>query len=407
METLPQLLEIKSVAEKVETILPKLVKGNANCLAILSEIKVIENDEQFENATTDLVDVRTTYDKMKALRMEVTDVLMELKDELMSYERPLNTTDAKSEYSRARKVLETYQQEKLEKVRAEQALQAKKKDQDNHKVDLRAKMIENLANNVVETIKTADQYSKMLFDSLPLDIFDEKAETFKKQKPKLKQENYDKCFAMHHNTALLTKMEFDALVSDVKVNEPYDKWNEALIEAVAPIMNEWRARIPEIKEEKIKIAAAQGEEKVKLEAEAKAKFDLELKQRQDNLDAAAKEQKEMIQSDANMEKMSNEFASQAANQNLDDAGKVKLILKFVDAKTTPKALFEIMYHVFSHKDFPGIQKRDKVKKLVFDAKGRPEYIDPVQWWVDFFMDNCDAHIENTVITEDAKIVVRK
>lgn len=411
METLPekkQLPDLISVTEKIKINLPRLQKGNENALNLLLAIQKVETDEEYENANTDLADVRAAYTRMKELRMEITTPLDEFKDLLMEYERPLNNDPkSKSEYSRVHKLMSEYQQVKLERKRKEEAELAKKKDQENHKVDLKAKMIEALSNNVVETLKAADNYAKAYFDNLPIEIFDEKAEDFRKLKPKLKQEKYDSCFVVHYNTALLTKAEFDSLADSVKADEPYQKWNEAVVEAVAPIMNEWRARIPEIKESKVAIANAQGEEKVKLEAEAKAKADLEQKQRQEQLDQAAEDQKKMIQNDASLEKMSNEFAAQAASQQLDDAGKVKLILKFKDAKTTPKALFAIMYHVFSHKDFPGIQKRDKQKKLLFDDKGRPEYIEPVQWWIDYFMGNCDAHIDDTVITEDAKIIVRR
>ncbi len=408
METLPQLQEIKSITTSIEEVLPKLKKGHDNCLVVLSEITAIDSDEAYESANTDLADVRTAFKKMQDMRMGITKKMDDAKEFLMSFEKPISTdAKANNEYNRVRKMMEAYQQEKLEKKRKEEAEIAKKKDLENHKVDLRAKMRENLITNVSETIKIADGYAKTLFDNLPLEIFDEEADKFKKSKPKLKQDKYDSCFAVPYRTDLMTKEEAQALIDEVKAVETYEVWNSAVIEAVSPILNEWRAKIPDIKAEKEKIAAAQGEEKVRLEAEAKAKADLELKQRQDSIDKAANEQKTQIAQDASMDKMSNEFASQAAAQTLDDAGKVKLILKFKDPKTTPKALFAIMYHVFSHKDFPGIQKRDKAKKLLFDDKGRPEYIEPVQWWIDFFMTNCDAHIDDTVITEDAKIVVRR
>jgi len=408
METLPQLQEIKSITTSIEEVLPKLKKGHDNSLAVLSEITAIDSDEAFESANTDLADVRTAFKKMQDMRMSITKKMDDAKDFLMSFEKPIsNDAKANNEYNRVRKLMEAYQQKKLEGKRRADAEIVKRKDLENHKVDLKAKMLENLTTNVAETIKAADQYAKTLFDNLPLEIFDEEAGKFSKSKPKLKQDKYDNCFAVAYRTDLLTKEEFDAMVAELKQQEPYETWNSAVIEAVSPILNEWRAKIPDIKAEKEKIAAAQGEEKIRLEAEAKAKSDLELQQRQQSIDQAAKDQKNEIAQAASMDKMSNEFASQAASQNLDDAGKVKLILKFKDPKTTPQALFAIMYHVFSHKDFPGIQKRDKTKKLIFDDKGRPEYIEPVQWWIDFFMTNCDAHIENTVITEDAKITVRR
>jgi hypothetical protein len=45
--------------------------------------------------------------------------------------------------------------------------------------------------------------------------------------------------------------------------------------------------------------------------------------------------------------------------------------------------------------------------LQFDDNGRPEYVEAVQWWINFFLAKCDAEVDGVVISEDSKVIVRK
>jgi hypothetical protein len=418
------VLNSDSIRIVLERNLPKMIAKQEAALALIQEIQPIpsnipqeQQDEMAEDINARLAAAREVFGYVQKLRMEATKPIDELKDQLMEYERPLDTkAQAKSLYNEKRRILEVYQQEKHDRVQREKADAAKKKDQENFKVDLRARILQALSDNVIETVKRADDYARNLFTTLEPDNFDSHAEQFKKSKPKLKPETFNQCFVVPTDMIDKAKQyfqggDFTAFVQEFQKEETYDKWNSAIQEAVAPIMNEWRARVPDLKIECIARANASAEEKKKLDEERKARDEQEQKTRQEQLDAAVAEQNKKIQEEAGLQKMSNEFVAQAATQGLEDSGKTKLVLKFTDPKQAGKGFLQIVYEVMSHPDFqsgyPMFQKRDAKKKLMQDEKGRPVYIDPVQWWVDFWLNNCNSSVPGTTITEDAKIVIRK
>ncbi len=412
--TLPAIQPVREqLPALLEKNLPLLEKRKANALAALDEITQITNDEEAEDAVAYLAAVREVYKANNEMRKVMTDMTDAFKDALMEYERDFNPdAKAKNKYNEKKKILEDYNQAKLDRVRAQQAEASKKKEVENFKVDLRSRILEALSNNVVETVKVADNYARTLFASLTLENFDKEAEKFKRAKPKLKIETYEKCFEVPNDLMpkakqLLSPGEFSTFVNEFKLEQTYDIWNTSVQESVAPVMNEWRARIPELKEELVVKSKASEEEKIRLADERKKRDEQEQADRKVALDKAQEQQKAQIQSDAEVNKMSNNFAAQAAVQSMDDAGGVKLVLKFTEPALTPKALMAIIYHCFSHADFPGIQKRDAKKKLVVDGKGRQEYIEAIQWWIDFYLKNCDAAVEGTQIFEDAKTIVRR
>jgi hypothetical protein len=404
-ETLPGLLE-KSI--------PWMEKKNQQADAMLDTITGVDDDETAEDVTAKLAAVREVGAAIMERRMEMTKITDAFKDVVMEFERPFDAKSPKSKYSQKRKFLEDYQQRKLEERRKQELEAAKRKEVENLKVDLRAKMLENLTQMVVNSVKRVDAGSKDYFEACTLEEFDKKAEVYKGNKPKLKQADYDVCFNVPFNHALLPDDEFHIFVSLVSTEEPYEKWNTAFIEAISPIINQWRAMIPDLKAQKealVKAKVHSQAEAEKLQQKQNEANELAFKERQMKLDQAAEDNKKLIQEDAGMQKMSNDFQEQAATQGLQDAGRVKLILKFTDPKLAPKGFLEIVYQVMSNPDFqqhaPMFQKRDKSKKLMFDDKGRPVYIDSVQWWIDFWLASCNGNISGTTISEDAKVVVRK
>lgn len=402
----------KKLPELLESNLPKLIKWHNKADAALDEIpEKINNDEEAEDVNATLAAVRDVYKAVNEKRTEITEVTDKLKNMLMEYERPFNPQNDKSKYNEKRKVLERYQQEKHDKIMREKAEAAKRKEQENYKIDLRAKILTNLSDMLTDAILKSDTGSRDFFAKCTLETFDASAETYKKMKVQLKEKLYNDCFVMEVDSTLINGEQYAALCKSIMEEEPYEKWNTQFVEKAAPIVNEWRAKIPDLKAELVAVAEAAKKSQAEadaLKAKQKEEADRQAKERQEKLDKEAKEQKEKIQEEAGMNKMSNEFAAQALTQELPDTGKTKLVLKFSDAKSTPKGFMEIIYHCLSHKDFPGFQKRDsKTKKLVVDDKGRPEYIPSVQWWIDWFLENCNADISGAIITEDAKITIRK
>lgn len=410
--TLPALVPMREqLPSLLEKNMPLMEKFKTRADAVLNELTKPTNDEEMEDFISSLAAVRDVYNRNCELRKQMTEITDAFKDIVMEYERDLDPKSDKSKYSQKKKLLEQYQQEKLEQRRKEEQEIAKKKEIENHKVDLRAKMLENLSQMVIASVKRVDSGSKDYFDTATVEDFDKKAEVYKTNKPKLKQQDYETCFNGMPNKDLMSQVDYGRFVVEVQQEETFEKWNAAFIEAISPIINEWRARIPDLKQQKLQLAEAKkkGDEEAQRLAEEQKKInDEQFQQRQQQLDQVAKEQQQHIQEGANLQKMSNEFQAQASAQQMDDVGGVKLVAKFDDPAKTPKAFMGVLYHVFSHADFPGIQKRDpKTKKLMVDDKNRPVYVDHVQWWLDWYVKNCNANVDGLKVYEDSKVVVRK
>lgn len=405
--------EIKAkIPALLEANLPKIIKWHKRADEELDSIQPIPegDDDAYEEANASLAAVRDVYTAINGKRTEITEITDKLKSMLMDYERPFNPAYDKSKYNEKRKLLEQYQQAKHDKIMREKQEAAKRKELENYKIDLRARILNNLSEMLIERVRLVDTGSRDWFAGSTVETFDDRARLFSSQEPHLKKTAYEQCFVLQFDANVIQPDDAKALISDVISAEPYAKWDKMFIEQAAPIINEWRAKIPDMKAQVIEVAELEKKNKAEadaLKAKQKEESDRQAQERQKKLDEEAAVQKAKIQEEAELGKMSNNFAAQAVTQDLGDAGKTKLVLKFVKPETSPKAFIEILYHSMSHPDFPGFQRRDSKKKLMVDDKGRPIYIEPVQWWIDFFLDKCDAHIEGTVVTEDAKITIRK
>lgn len=415
---LPMRVQLPVLLEKS---LPKMEEQKQNADEALNEIPdVINSKEEAEDAIATLAAVREVYHSNMKMRMEMTTITDAFKDVLMEYERDFNPdAKAKSKYNEKKKVVEAWQQREHDRIKNEQAEQAKKREAENLKVDLRARMLENLNQMVVDSVKRVDNGSKDFFASATLDPgeknFDKKAEAYKTQKPKLKEAEYNACFQLTFNFDLIKPDDMSAIVNAVKQEETYEKWNTKFVEAVSPVINEWRAKIPDLKKNLVELEEAKkrsAEEAEALKKKQDEEAQRQQQERQLKLDQQAEEVKQQIQESAHIDKVGNDLQAQAVSQTLGDAGKTKLVMKFSPGNRMPKSFMEIVMHSMASpkfaEQFPGFQKRDhKTKKLMTDEKGRPVYIDAVQWWIDFFMDNCDGQVEGTIITEDSKVTVRK
>lgn len=396
--------QFKSLPEIIDANLPRLILGNQKAIDLMNSMVAPENDEQYDKLNNQLVSIKKTYDAMNTLRKQITSELDRVKQDLMSYEEPLNPDKDASMYSQKRKLLSDYQQKKLEESKRVAKEAAAKLAMENKKVEISQKVRTNLSDFLIARLKKADDSSRGYFEKATIDTIDELEKRYKAIKPKLEQKEYDDCFMV--GVTYTQEPELIAHIENLKKEEPYEKWNEILIEKAAPILNEWRAKVPFIREELKKQAEAKSEEeKARLEQERLDREAADAKAKQEQFQKMQDEQKQALQEQADIDKMHNSFQEQATVQMTEDAGPTKKILKFVDPKK-PQPLIEIILQCFAHPKFPGIIKLDKSKRPVVDEKGRPEYVPAVQWWVQFFQANCDADVKGTHIEEDVKLIVR-
>jgi hypothetical protein len=403
METLP--IQIAPLTEQIQTVVPKMVKGRDAAIAAAKEVVAIDDDEARTSTVELIAAVETTRDKMKSLREPITKETDKLKQLLMQFEK-----DVDVEAVRLRGLIGKYDQQKIDEKKKKEEEARKLKERENYKVDLATRIRTNLSGLVIARVEQASKGAKDWFDASTLENFDERAKMFNSFNAKLKMETYDGCFAIGQiDGSKITKEEWDELVAKVKSEEPYEKYNEQVVEKLVPILNEWKAKIPTLKQALIDMANAKDEEEKK---RLQAKKEVEEKAQQQRRDEELKRMKEQQERDIaqreQIEKMSNDFQEQAIIQEAEDVGPVKLIGRLSSDKPVQvKALCEMIYHCMMHPKFPGIVQLSKDKQPKLDEHGFPEYVDGVDFWLKFYLRYCDVKIEGVEKKEVSKTIIRK
>jgi hypothetical protein len=407
MSELP--VKIEPLVAQIKESVPKFEKWRDRAVAAMAEITEIANDADLNEVNDVLVAVRGTYDGIQERRKEITTPLDELKKQLMSYEKDLDPSSKDSDASRLRNLIGAYNQKKIdEKKRIEEEARLQK-EKENHKVDIQKRIEKNLADMVISKVAKVQSYSSEFFDKTTLETFDDRMTNYKKMgsNPKLKVEDYDDCFVVEFNANYITQDEFDKLVLEIQETETHDKWNDSVRKEIMPKFNDWIGRIDERKEELEQYEKAKTNKKQleKIEESQRKKKLLEEQKRKEELEKMQRDSDDDIAKKTEIDKMQNEFREQAQTQTAEDAGPVKLILKFKDEKPL-KAMTEIMHHCFAHPKFPSVKKMDKNKQFVFDEHGFPVHAAWVEPLVNFFLKNCDVNISGVEIKEISKVIVR-
>lgn len=405
---LPEVTKVYDIIEIAKEFLPKMAIAHDKGIEMMQEIgEEINDDEEREDAMAIGGVISSAYDKIQGYRMQMTKPLDDLKDFLMKYERPFDAKSDKSEYAKLRRKIGAYDQKKIDEKKRVEIEAAKKKAKANALTDMGTAVLQKLNDLILNKTKEAEINSKRYFEASTLDNFDTRAEAYKKMKPALKVDDYNACFNVSYDRNVFTEAEYSDFSTTMKKVETYEKWSEEMVKSATPIVNAWRSKIPELKENLIKLKNASDEaERTRIAdqqaAQAKAEEDRRLTEIQQNHVSTSVE----IQSKGELDKLSNSFVEQGTVQSVGEVGPTRLVLRFTDQKLTLKALTTIIVQCMASPKFPGIQKKKK-DKLVVDEKGNPEYIDAVQWWIDFFLKNCDAHIDGTIVEEEAKVIIRK
>lgn len=397
--------KIPALVIQIQGALPAMIKGRDAAVAAMKNVTSIESDEDLEKVNGLLVKVRATYDKVKGLREPITQPLDQLKKLIMEFESDLDQSKD-NEVSRLRGLIGAFNQKKIDAKKAADAEAARIKEKENHKVDLIARIKKNLSDMIIQRVKEVHAGADAFWKATTLETFDPREKQFMEFRVALKMDTYNKCFDIPFNSNLITKEEFEALLVEVGATETYVVWDKNHSDAVVPVVNEWRAKVPEIRKRLEDLKNASDAERARLEKEQKEKDEADQKARDQQLAVMQVESDKAIQQAADIDKTQNDFREQAMTQSIEDAGPTKLLLRFKDEKPM-KAMTEILYHCFSNPKFPSIIKKNKDKTNKIDEHGFPEYVEGVDWWIKFFVANCDVNIQGIEIKEISKVVVRK
>jgi len=394
-------IESGSLIKLIQESVPKLQKGAANTIEATSKFVTV-TEENVEEVKALIIPVRTTREKMEALRKTTTEKMDALKAYMMIPEKQV-----KDEEERLRAGVGKIEQEKIRKNAEAEKVAAANRIKEQTKADVTAKIKLNVTDVIIARCSNVEVESgKYLNDGITnMEDFEKKSETYKTVKWRMKQEEYDKCFIVSYNQSGITNAEYKELADKLKEDMTYEKVNAMFIEKVGPILNNWKAKIPQLKEEWTAKFAASESERARLDAESEKKNKEDAKRQQEYLDEQKTVMQAPVQTEQVMAKVEADFTEQAVVQSLEKTGPKKKVLKFVNDKPVAE-LAEIIYHCFMHPKFKGIIKLND-GKVVLDENGNKEYVDAVNYFVDFFASNCDAEIKNTVVHEYAKVIIRK
>lgn len=372
-----------------------LQKRRDAAVADLQEIKTIDNDGQYAEAEETLSNAKRLYDQMVAKRKAFTDPIKEALSQIMAYENEINyTAKTDNEYNRARRVLEDYNQKKIEAKKVAEHEAWVRSEQIKYKAEFRAQVQQQLADMLAGKNRTVLYGMAEWEKALTLENIDANEAKIRNQNPTLKQADYDGCFRRWGNRPdVMAQATEDEYLEELKKELTYAVYNERFQQIVAPIKNEYLAKIPAIKESLKKIAEAKEADKAALKKAAEVKREQE---KNEALRLAAEKEKaetQAIQDTKDMGIMEGDFTAQAMTADI-DAGPSKKVFYFANDKVWLKPFLQVVAKCAGHPEFKGIMAKDG-------------YVTEVKKWMDFYSSKVGEPMDGLKSDDVAKTIVRK
>lgn len=390
--TLPALI----TPEKFGELMTFLQVRRDAAVTDLQSITTITNEEEAEAANDTLVMAKKLYDQMSARRKAFTDPIKDAIAIVMEYENAINyTAKSDNEYNRARKVLEDWNQAKLEAKKKAEYDAWLKAEQTKYKVEFKSKIKEQLEDMLTGVNKTLIDGMMNWEAGLTLENFDARVTALKGSQPALRKEHWEKCFRKWgQKPDVMAPAEEEEYLKVLQDELTYEIYNERYQQIAAPLKNEYLAKVDVIKahlEEKAKASEA---ERKKIEAEKAKEAEAKRISEAKRLDEERKAKQQQIADEADIDKMQADFVQQATTQDLEAPPK-KLVGSFEDVRLWLKPLQACIAKVALSPKFKGI----------LDKSGGPKK--EVQWWIDQYVACVGEPLEGLKLEEEAKTIVKK
>lgn len=393
---------LPTVGEVAKKNMPFIIKGNGIVLDRLKNIQntVITNDEERTVAAESLAKTKAVCDRVDLLIKEVVDPLETFIDAVKSYKKSIDynsKTKDGNEYTKARAVIEAYDQVKAAENEKARAAAEFLKQQNLFKAEIKEGVARRLVDMISGQKKNIIDGMSRWESALTLANIDGAFEKISIQKPSLKIEKYNECFAVNFSLSgkpMVPEVAAEYMES-LKADYPYEKYNNEYVETVAPIINEYRAKKDVIKARLEEIQKAGEAERVRLEAARKAELEAKAQADLKVVNEQHAEAIENVEHQKEMDKMDAEFVEQVQTQDL-DSGPMKRVASFESNEQFLKPFASVIGACALHPKFPGIMK-----------KNGTDVIDSVQWWLDWYGANCKDPIKGIVVKEVPKTIIRK
>lgn len=394
---LVQVKQVSSSLEKIKELLPSIQKGNAIGLNFLKEIQEakISTKEEREAMVEKLTTVKKIYDKVKKMRTEITEPLDAAKTWIMDFERDMDySSKSDNSYNKAKKVITDYDQKVLEDNKKAEQVAERKRQTSIYKSELKEKVARQLVEMVAGQVKNVIDGMSKWEASLTLGTIDQEEQVLKSKKPSLKMPSYEACFKTDFvGKALVTEEELQLWYEEWKKEMPYTKYNEEYLQQIAPILNEYRSKMQDIKKQLELIEKASEEKKAGLEKKRAADLEAKSQEAIAEVDKQVEAKVDQLQMATENAKVEADFTKQGQLEGL-ESGPIKYAVTFENAAWV-QPFIAVVGHCI---------KSDKFKLL--NTKEEP--IDAISWWMNFFAANCvGTEVNGIKWNEMAKTIIKK
>lgn len=360
----------------------------------LGSIQAVTTDDDYEAAEATLATAKKLYDVMTLKRKMFTDPIKKQLEELTSYENTINyNAKSPNEYLRVRALLDSYNQKKVDEKKVAEHEAWIRSEQMKYKAEYKAKVAEQLTGKINGLYKNVIQQMSDWEKGLKLETVDQSYDKLRKSNPTLKKEHYDSCFYPWKNRPDImgVKQEEEYLV-ELKKELTYEAYNEKFQQLVAPVKNEYLARIDHVKAVLKMEAEADEATRKKMEAEAEAERQRKMAEEIKAADARRDEELKAVKDQLDIDKVEADFTQQMMTADI-DAGPTKTVARFANDAQWLNGFLKVVSKCAAHPKF----------KFYDTKKGyRPE----IAKWLEFYGANIGEPMEGIVLEEKAKTIVR-
>lgn len=374
--------------EKTQALIATLTKYRDVITGDLATIQTVNNDEEYTAANNLLAEAKGFIEKATDKRKAFTDPIKQALTELMVFEHDLDAA-----YTRARGVLEVYNQAQIKKKQLIEHEAKLKADQIKYKAEFKAEVKKQLADMLAGVHRTVIHKMTEWEGKLTLENIDQMEADLRKSNPALKAEKHQACFhRWGQQPMIMAPSQEDEYLEELKKELTYELYNEEYQKIVAPVKNEYLAKLPAIKTALQQRAAADKATQERLDKEAADKREQD---KQAALQVAAKAEenaKIAINDEKDINKTEGDFTQQMMTADL-KAPPSKKVASFTSNAAWLGPFLKVVAKVGAHPKFKGIMAKEG-------------YTPAVKAWMTFYGDNIAEPIEGITLTEEAKTIIK-
>lgn len=376
------LEKFQTISEIVAKNKPIIAEKIQKAVSIGKMITIVDTDDQAKTANDYLVKCNATIPVIEGLRKEYTSLVDQWKKSEMAGE-----TELKAEMDRVRKLLNdrANRENEANKIKQQAIELTKKKAIEVARV--KQAMVDGVARGIAERLKSGEDAIAGMFEKATLETVDQLPAKLDGIKPKLKEDLFDGFLNVTFDKELIGDSEFLEIFKKARAHFDYPKCDQVYCKDVAAIIVRWKEKIPARKTELERISKASAAEAERLKSEAGERAIAEAASRAALLETQDKAIQEKSSQKISEATMDAEFRAQVGNQEIAPLEGVRGVISYrlkdeSNAVKVVEALSQVMIHVAADPGFKGWYKRDASGIPKRDDKGNPEYITPIQSWLD-------------------------